>query len=113
MRGEYFCTSGSKLAASPFNTAAIKSASERSIARDSARRESKSQKSARNSQGLLELGRKAIERGSDFRGLLGQSRHHALGRVRLVLDQIDRGNNQRQVVIDIMAHAGKLLIQLR
>jgi hypothetical protein len=44
--------------------------------------------------------------------LFRQSGHHSFRRLRFVSDQIHGGNDQRQIVVDVVTHHGELLVQL-
>ena len=61
---------------------------------------------AGDAQGLLKFRRELSEDSSDLGRLLYQCGHHALGRLRLVADQFRRGDNQGQVIIDVVPHGG-------
>src|SRR6185436_4215856 len=46
------------------------------------------------------------------RRLFRQSGHHSFRRLRFVSDQIHGGNDQRQIVVDVVTHRRELLVQL-
>jgi hypothetical protein len=60
---------------------------------------------------LFELGGKALQHGGDLRRLLDERGGHALSHVRLGADEFRGGQDQRQMIVDVMAHVGKLAIQ--
>jgi len=47
----------------------------------------------------------------DFWRLLAKRVQHPLSHLRLVANQLNRGHDERQVVVDVMAHRGQLLVQ--
>jgi hypothetical protein len=62
-------------------------------------------------EGGLELGGKFRDGIGNFGRLLAQGGHHPFGHLGFVADELRRGEYQGQVIIDVMPHRGKLLIQ--
>jgi len=65
-----------------------------------------------DAEGLFEFGGKLHERGGDLRGLFNERAGHAFGHLRLGADKFRGRQDQGQLVVDIVAHVGKLLVQL-
>src|SRR6266705_278349 len=59
----------------------------------------------------LEMGGEFGEGLGDFGRLLDQGSQHPLGHLRFVADQFDRGHNQGQMVVDVVAHVGEAAIE--
>jgi len=65
-----------------------------------------------DAEGLFERGGKLIDCNGNFAGLLRESVHHSLGDCRFMTHKLGSGDDQGQVVVDIMPHIAELAIQL-
>ena len=62
--------------------------------------------------GALEFIGEDLDGLGDARGLLAEGGHHALGGVGFVADQLHGGDDEREMIVDVMAHGGELAVQL-
>jgi hypothetical protein len=59
----------------------------------------------------FEFGGKLGDGVGDLGGLFAKGGHHAFGHLGFVADEFGGGEHEGQVIIDVMPHGGKLLVQ--
>jgi hypothetical protein len=62
-------------------------------------------------EGGFEFGGKFGDGVGDFGGLFAKGGHHAFGHLGFVADEFGGGEHEGEVIIDVMPHGGKLLVQ--
>lgn len=74
--------------------------------------EAAGQSSALDAESFLKLGGKLFHGVTDLGGLFGERGCHALCGFGFAADEFHGGHHQREMVVDVVAHGGEMLVQL-